>query len=225
MQPGVDKLRRLGRTLVGIHLRRGDYGRLLYYRTPIDWYLSCLHDLWPTLDDPVLFMATQNAGLAGEFSQYAPVLSEDLGIVFGGPPPGYQDLPDNIRRKHRSLDFFPDWHYLSQCDILLAPNSTFSFTAGMVSATLKRFFRSCAPQGRMVELDLWDTTPLEYELAEDYRHVPGLCLGHNPPYWYRCPTCGGERKIQNKRCHTCNGVGSVPEPPDQWKSRQAILEG
>ena len=49
------------RTLVAIHVRRGDYRRheLPYFRlVPEDFYLDWLRRLWPTLSDPLLFVAT-----------------------------------------------------------------------------------------------------------------------------------------------------------------------
>ena len=65
--PSFATLKSLGNTIVGMHIRRGDSGRLLYHRTPIDWYHRLLHEIWPTLDAPVLFVASQNSGLVNEF--------------------------------------------------------------------------------------------------------------------------------------------------------------
>jgi hypothetical protein len=82
------------------------------------------------------------------------------------------------------MDFFPDWYFLSLCDVLLAPNSTFSVTAAMMGCNY--FWRSSLPQQKFVQEDPWDMYPLTHNKAEDYRHVPGVCLDETP-YWRRNP--------------------------------------
>ncbi len=80
------------------------------------------------------------------------------------------------------MDFFPDLYFLTHCEVMLIPNSTFSFTAAMFSDTIHRIFRSDLPTQEFVEIDVWNEAPLTYDMAEDWRHVPGVCLDENPAW-------------------------------------------
>lgn len=170
--------------VVGVHLRRGDYGRQIFYITPVDWYLRKLEQLWPTLDDPVLFVATEDRSLVDQFSDYDPVTTDDLGVKLDETlMEHYQYLArDREVREPWQMDFFPDWYTLTKCDYLLMPNSTFSFAAAMMNENLVASWRSNLPTQDFVQIDPWNTTPLTYDVAEDYKHVPGVCLDSNP-YW------------------------------------------
>ena len=52
------------RTLIAVHVRRGDYRdwqswKEPYFRMiPVDWYVAWLKAIWPTVDSPVLYVAT-----------------------------------------------------------------------------------------------------------------------------------------------------------------------
>ncbi len=172
------------RTAVGIHLRRGDYGRFAFYNTPVEWYLEWLRRNWSSLDNPVLFVASEDLALVGEFSDYNPQTAESLGVNLRAEPmPTATYLKYDLDHPEPHLfDFFPDWYLLSQCDYLLIPNSTFSFAAAMFSQRLKRCFRSDLPTQRFVEIDPWDSDPMTGDLAEDWRHVPGVCMITNPQW-------------------------------------------
>ncbi len=181
-------LKRHGKTLVGLHLRRGDYGRLEFYITPVEWYLRWLRKHWSTLDDPVLFIATESPDLIDEFARYDPVTAGALGVDLSVEPlPAYPYLAHDL--EHRDpwqMDFFPDWYFLTHCEIMLIPNSTFSFTAAMFSDTIRQVFRSDLPTQEFIEIDPWNEAPLTYDQAEEWSHVPGVCLGETA-YWKRLP--------------------------------------
>ena len=181
------ELRRRGKTIIGLHLRRGDYGRLEFYITPTSWYLDWLRKEWDTFDDPVLFIATESPELVKEFAQYNPVTAPDLGVDLQTEPlPSYRYLRHDIENPTPwQMDFFPDWYFLTQCEIMLIPNSSFSFTAAMFSDTIRQVFRSHLPTQEFVSIDPWDEAPLTYDQAEDW-HVPGVCLD-DTAYWKRLP--------------------------------------
>src|SRR5262249_13757405 len=52
------------RRLVAVHVRRGDYRTLQnptapwFHLVPEQWYLAWLRTIWPSLQDPLLFVAT-----------------------------------------------------------------------------------------------------------------------------------------------------------------------
>ncbi len=178
------RLRECGKTLVGLHLRRGDYGRLSFYITPTSWYLNWLRQHWDGLNEPVLFIATESPELVDEFAAYNPVIATDLGVDLSTMPlDNYPYLGHDM--EHRDpwqMDFFPDWFLLSECDMILMPNSTFSMTAAMFSDTVQKVYRSDLPTQEFVEIDPWNCAPLTHDQAEDWRHVSGVCLNENPKW-------------------------------------------
>lgn len=180
----LEKFFAAGTTRIGIHLRRGDYGRLEFYITPVQWYLDWLAAHWHKFDNPVLFVATESRELIEQFAAYEPVTAESLGVDLQcRPRPHYHYLGEELRRSEPwQLDFFPDWYLLTQCEILLVPNSSFSFTAAMLAPNLRELWRSHLPTQAFEAIEPWNAMPLEQDRAEDYKHVPGVCLDSNP-YW------------------------------------------
>ncbi|UKJ77594.1 tetratricopeptide repeat protein [Azospirillum brasilense] len=135
----LDRLRARGRTLVAIHLRRGDFGRNdRFWIAPEGWYLDWLADLWPRLDRPVLYLATDAPELAERFSRYRPVLAGDLGT----PLPG--------------AEFFTDHWILSRADHVAVSNSSFSVTAAMLNPALRPALRPDRERARLVPFDPWN---------------------------------------------------------------------
>lgn len=146
-------------TVVGLHLRLGDYKNIsassFGYCAPTSWYLEWLEKIWPTLENPVLFVASDEVDtVLRDFSAYNPVTSDMLGAA----------LPDS--RKALGAGFFPDWYILSQCDVLAISNSSFSFTACMLNARPDaRFFRAHYAD-KIVEFDPWDAEPIVHREDE-----------------------------------------------------------
>lgn len=170
-------------TWVGIHLRRGDYGRLIFYITPVAWYLKTLGELWRTLRNPRLFIATEDPTLVSQFANYDPVTAEDLGVeLHPEPMANYPYLHrDLAEREPWQLDFYPDFYLLSKCRVILAPNSTFSFAAAMLGDD-PAFYRSHLPTQTFRREDPWNAYPLQRDDVKDYPTVEGVALEHNP-YW------------------------------------------
>jgi|GEM_PF-981914 methyltransferase, FkbM family len=144
----LDILRSKGKTIVGLHLRRGDYRSIhtvVPYLTvaPSGWYKEWLDGLWETLDEPVLFIASDEIEtVVGDFADYNPITVKDLGV----------EMPE--------APFYPDFYILSQCDVLAISNSTFSFTAAMLNERCKFFFRPNLRKQKMIAFDPWNSEPL-----------------------------------------------------------------
>lgn len=141
------------RTVVGLHLRLGDYQNIAAssfgYCAPTDWYLEWLQKIWPTLENPVLFVASDdiNAVLT-DFADYDPITADSVGL----------SLPEEM--KGTKAGFFPDWFSLTQCDVLAISNSTFSFSACMMNQQANlRCFRAHY-LGEMIEFDPWNSDPI-----------------------------------------------------------------
>jgi hypothetical protein len=155
---GLARLRARGRTVVALHLRRGDYGYEYFFIAPAVWYRAWLATLWDSLDDPVLYIASDEPdAVVGDFADYAPVLGRDLGV----------EVPD--------FDFYLDFHLLAHCDRLAISNSVFSFSAAMLNERATHFVRPVLGEQRLVPFDPWDSKPLLQDVRiEDHPDVEGI---------------------------------------------------
>ncbi len=148
MQEAVNRLRERGKTVVALHLRRGDYSwasDIVPYLSiaPNEWYREWLDGLWETLDEPVLFIASDEIdNVVGDFADYNPITVKDLGV----------EMPE--------APFYPDFYILSQCDVLATSNSTFSFAAAMLNERCKFFFRPNLQKNKLIPFDPWNSEPL-----------------------------------------------------------------
>ena len=148
VREALNCLRSKGKTVVGLHLRRGDYRSVhtvVPYLTvaPSGWYKEWLDGLWETLDEPVLFIASDEVEtVIGDFAEYHPITVKDLGV----------EMPE--------APFYPDFYILSQCDVLAISNSTFSFAAAMLNERCKFFFRPHLQKQKLIPFDPWNSEPL-----------------------------------------------------------------
>jgi hypothetical protein len=108
------------RTLISIHVRRGDYrsydhGRRPEFRlVPVDWYRTLLDRIWPGLERPVLRVATDEPEtVLPAFAGY-----DQLDVSFFAADFG---IPDHVR----------DFVMLQEADCLVACNSSFSTMAAV----------------------------------------------------------------------------------------------
>lgn len=154
VEKGTRRLRRKGRTVVGLHLRRGDY--LLYQNddiykklfpvVPNQWYIDWLKTIWGSLNDPVLFIASDETDkVLSDFQEFDPITSRDLSL----------DLPE--------ASFYPDFYILTQCDILAIAYSTFSFSASMLNSRGKMFVRPIMEMKKLIPYDPWNSKVKPYQ--------------------------------------------------------------
>lgn len=141
------------RTVVGLHMRLGDYQNIAAssfgYCAPTSWYLRWLERIWPTIENPVLFVASDDIqAVLRDFAHYEPLTADSIGLK----------VPESM--SGLKAGFFPDWYALTQCDVLAISNSTFSFTACMMNQRPEaRFFRAHY-NGCMEEIDPWNADPV-----------------------------------------------------------------
>ena len=185
-EEAASRLRNLAECVIGIHLRRGDYGQLYFYFTPVGWYLDLLrHLVVAPKKSVVVFVASEDPLLAREFSQagYRTVTAADLGIQYAGNLPHYNYLRADLSlRQPWQMDFYWDFYLLTKCDHLLIPNSAFSFAAAMLNRDLRSCWRSNLITRLFHEIDPWDAWPVERDTVDHYP-CPGTYLDSNPPYW------------------------------------------
>ncbi len=130
-------LRSRGRTLVAIHLRRGDFGSGRFWTAPEAWYLDWLASVWPCLDRPVLYVATDDPAVIRCFAAYTPLHAGDV----ADPLPG--------------AEFLIDHRVLSSADLLAVSNSSFSVTAAMLNAGARAMLRPDRNVGGLRPFDPW----------------------------------------------------------------------
>ena len=139
LDEAINRVRKPDGTLVAIHLRWGDFsGGETFWPAPEVWYLRWLSNIWSTLNDPVLYIATDDPNnVIPHFAAYQPKTSADLNVTLNG------------------AEFYSDFYVLSKCDVLGISNSTFSFAAAMMNITARIFARPDPVREQMVDFDPW----------------------------------------------------------------------
>lgn len=143
MKEAVNLLRSRGKTVVGLHLRRGDFGYECFFIAPNEWYKEWLSGLWEILHEPILFIASDEPEkVLGDFAEYNPITVKDLGVEL------------------LQAEFYPDFYLLSQCDVVAISNSSFSFAACMLNEKGKIFVRPNLHKQKLIPFDPWDSEPI-----------------------------------------------------------------
>ncbi len=144
MESAWEGLTAKGKTVVAIHLRLGDYFYLYpHWIAPWEWYEEWLRGFWDTLEDPILYVASDDVEMVlGCFAKYQPITAKDLGV----------ELPE--------AEFYRDFYVLSRADAVAISNSTFSFTASMLNQRGKFFCRPHFSSQKLIPFDPWNSLPL-----------------------------------------------------------------
>jgi len=138
----IDTLRGRGHTLVGLHLRRGDYGTFTRpsakwcFVAPTQWYTDWISDHYDKLHDPVFIIASDEP---------QKVLADFRAYHVATAPDAVPEAP-----------FYADFYALTQCDIMLISNSTFGFTASMLNERAAAFYRPRLSAEALVAYEPWD---------------------------------------------------------------------
>lgn len=136
------KLDQQGKTLVTLHLRRGDFGWGTFWKAPTAWYVTWLESIWDTLKAPVLYIASDEPdAVKGDFARFSPRVLTDL-------------CTDPFLLE--KLGFYLDFWLLTQGDYLAISNSSFSFAASMLNARSRLFVRPVFSAAGLVPYDPWD---------------------------------------------------------------------
>lgn len=163
LERSLNLLRANGKTIVGVHVRRGEYLTFPQPRyalpVPSQWYCHWLANLWPTLDNPVLFLCSDDINsVLPDFEAFSPITLKDLDVQL---PARFRDL---------KLAFYADFFMLSHCDVVATSNSTFGFAACMLNKQGTHFVRpDWNADEKFVRFDPWDSTPLLYIQDEGAR--------------------------------------------------------
>ncbi len=135
----LERARSRWRTIVGIHVRRGDYGHGPFFVTPCAWFTSWLRQIWHSLDAPVLFLASDDTeAVRAQFADFPTVTAKDLGLKIAG------------------MEEYQDFYLLTQCDVLAISNSSYSFLAAMLNRRAGLFVRADPETKGMIPFDPWN---------------------------------------------------------------------
>jgi hypothetical protein len=146
------------RTLVAVHVRRGDYRNLQlkdapWFRlAPEDWYLAWLRAIWPTLGDPLLFVATDEPeAILPAFREF-----ETISATFSTTAP---PLPDHVR----------DFEILRRADYLAICNSSFSRMAAILARSSQRCFLPSFQMQGFIPYEPWLDRAFWVRFADAWR--------------------------------------------------------
>jgi hypothetical protein len=181
----IETLKRDNVLTIGIHIRRGDYGRNIFPLVPLSWYQKWLKHHTVRLGRFRLFLATEDPSVIPDFRQYNPETVETLGIDLAKEPmANCTYLERDLQTKDtRALDWYPDFHLLSKCDIILGGSSTFSFFAAMLNPSFQEYWRASLAVEQFEKTDPWNSYPLLREDCRDYPHIEGITSDKSNPYW------------------------------------------
>ncbi len=137
LRTGWDGVIAPNRTVIAMHLRRGDFGYGRFWIAPLAWYHRWLEGVWSEWRDPLLYIATDDSAVLREFERYEPVHAG----MFGGFP--------------EDLAYVPDFYALTRARIVATSNSTFSFVAAMLNREAAAFLRPDPVERRLRPFDPW----------------------------------------------------------------------
>ena len=155
LEAGLAQLRSQGKTIIGVHIRRGDFVRLpmagFTLVVPLAWWCDWLDRMWTQFDQPVLFLCSDELDrILPAFTKFKPVTCNDLSIELS-----------QLQAIH--AEFYIDFFILSQCDVVGISNSIFSFVACLLNERGQQFFRPCWNFSvKFIQFDPWDSLPLLY---------------------------------------------------------------
>ena len=144
------------RTLVAVHVRRGDYrgNDLAWFRlVPEELYLDWLRTIWPTLCEPLLFVATDEPNeVLPRFKEFAPISAMS----------SLRHLPGHVR----------DFEIMRRADCLAICNSSFSRMAAVLAPSNQRCFLPSFQSQCFTPYQPWIDSGFWARFAEDTRPNP-----------------------------------------------------
>lgn len=142
VEPAMRTLRARGNTVVALHIRRGDFVWFRYTITETVWYVDWLKALWPTLDRPVLYIATDDPAIIADFAEFDPLALTDVVEPWQG------------------LEFLQDFHVLMNADVLgVSAQSGYSQLAALLNRNATLFVEPDATAQRIRPYSPWTRSP------------------------------------------------------------------
>lgn len=135
LKPIKNRLKQQGKTIVTIHIREGDavgaqliLGEL-FFVVPLVWYVNFLKANWHKWEDPVLYICGgESFDLSKFFAEFKYI---NLNILNTQKQLIQSNLLPQFSFSEKKMII--DRHIMQISDVLVIPNSTFSFTAAMLN--------------------------------------------------------------------------------------------
>lgn len=129
------------KTLIVLHMRMGDYGFDDFFITPLKWYCDLLDKILLTIENPLIYIASDDKEIYREFLQYNIITSRSFPAI----------MP--------TVQYFTDFYALLHAKYLLISNSSFSFAASMLNKNLIKAYRPDPSINimKMVSYDPWNS--------------------------------------------------------------------
>ena len=195
------------RTLVAIHVRRGDYRKSQFdlphfSLVPEQWYLDWLRALWPTLRNPMLYVATDEPEVIRPAFAEFEAATETFGPVAAG-------LPAHVR----------DFEVLRRADQLALCNSSFSRMAAVLAPPTQRCYLPSFQAQAFSPYEPW----IDPAFWERFGEWPPHAAGHAGqavsiifdvsdlvPYLINHATLTGIQRVQ---CELLRNLHDIPHRP------------
>jgi predicted O-linked N-acetylglucosamine transferase (SPINDLY family)/glycosyltransferase involved in cell wall biosynthesis len=149
-----------GAELIGLHLRRGDFGYGEFWIAPEAWYIDWVAEKLQKNPQARLYIATDDRAALEAFARFRPITCADLRLGLG------------------ELDFLLDFYALAYSDFLAISNSTFSFFAAMLNRGGREFVRPIPDQSCLKSFDPWNSEVLIKHSAEELKKLSASRGGH-----------------------------------------------
>jgi len=150
----LDAIRSLGKKIIAIHLRRGDYGYKCFYKAPCNWYETWLSNSGYNPDQFIVYIASDEPEVyKSRFQPFETLIAPQFFPSTKDPFPLL------------AIDFF----MMTFSDVVAISNSSFSFSACLLNDRASDFFRPDPINRRIVRFDPWDSHVLdEFNFSDDY---------------------------------------------------------
>ncbi|KPA12035.1 Glycosyl transferase, family 11, partial [Candidatus Magnetomorum sp. HK-1] len=136
LEPFFFHIKKDKKTLITIHIRRGDFLMEGFYVPSNDLYLDWLESIWRNIEKPVLYIASDEVkAVKSDFAKFNPFTSEDFEEKF------YFD------------DFLTDFYIISQSDIAVLGQSSFSRIAAMSNKKSSQFYWANPKTNKIESID------------------------------------------------------------------------
>jgi len=134
------KISSFGKNLVSIHLRRGDFiTEDQHFVTPDQWYVKWLNSFWNNLEDPVLYIASDEIEkVKDSFNSF-----NSINLT-------------NVYNPLQEIEFFFDFYVLMHSNIVAASyKSTFSKIACMLNTKTNEFYHPDIKNKCLIKFNPW----------------------------------------------------------------------
>ncbi|MBF0375092.1 MAG: hypothetical protein HQL39_16950 [Alphaproteobacteria bacterium] len=136
LEPALEAVRRRGRTVIGIHLRRGDRIEMGDV-SPVRIYHEWLEENLGKYDAPVVFLASDDPHAKNDFARFDVVTLDDVAAPWG------------------SNAYLQDFFVLMNADIVARSTGTFCDLVEALNTRARLLLRPASDNSRLVERDPW----------------------------------------------------------------------